>query len=206
MMVKICIKILLFSVLPLISIAQVNMDSLVVDAEDFQHALNKEYALKESTPLTTADLKAFSGLPFFPVSETYIVTAHLQRTPNATPFEMPTTTARKPLYVQYGILRFVVNGVECSLEVYQNVEFAKKPDYDGHLFVPFSDETTGKTSYGGGRYLDVTIPAGDTLILNFNKAYNPYCAYNSKYSCPKVPGANHLQVAIEAGVKKPADH
>ena len=110
------------------------------------------------------------------------------------------------MYVQYGILRFTLNGVACSLEVYQSVDPPKNPEYKDHLFLPFSDETTGKTSYGGGRYLDLSIQEGDVYVLNFNKAYNPYCAYNGKYSCPKVPAANHLPVAIEAGVKKPADH
>ena len=74
------------------------------------------------------------------------------------------------------------------------------------MFLPFSDETNGIESYGGGRYIDLRIPEGNTLIIDFNSAYNPYCAYNDKYSCPIVPRENYLRTRIEAGVKKFKDH
>jgi uncharacterized protein (DUF1684 family) len=70
------------------------------------------------------------------------------------------------------------------------------------LFLPFLDNTNGDTTYGGGRYIDLRIPEGDTIEIDFNKAYNPYCAYNSRYSCPIVPRENYLDTNIEAGVKK----
>jgi uncharacterized protein (DUF1684 family) len=70
------------------------------------------------------------------------------------------------------------------------------------LFLPFSDLTCGKESYIGGRYIDLKIPTSDTILIDFNTAYNPYCAYNHKYSCPIVPLENDLPVAINAGVKK----
>ncbi len=73
--------------------------------------------------------------------------------------------------------------------------------YDDYLFLPFLDETNGDESYGGGRYVEARIPAGDTLIINFNEAYNPYCAYNERYSCPIVPRANYINTRIKAGVK-----
>jgi uncharacterized protein (DUF1684 family) len=86
------------------------------------------------------------------------------------------------------------------------LDLKAKPGYEDYLFLPFSDQTTGVTSYGGGRYLDVRIPQGDTILLDFNRAYNPYCAYNEKYSCPRIPPENHLEVAIPVGVMKPEDH
>ncbi|MBZ0243452.1 MAG: DUF1684 domain-containing protein, partial [Bacteroidales bacterium] len=85
---------------------------------------------------------------------------------------------------------------------FQNLDILEKnPDYKG-LFVPFKDKTNGKISYGGGRYLDIEIPESAQLILDFNNAYNPYCAYNSKWSCPIPPYENHLKISICAGVKK----
>ena len=74
-------------------------------------------------------------------------------------------------------------------------------EYKDYLFLPFLDDTNGEGSYGGGRYIDLRIPDSDTMIIDFNTAYNPYCAYNDRYSCPIVPRQNYLDVAIEAGVK-----
>lgn len=166
-----------------------------------QEFLNEYYANMESSPLKVEDLKRFSSLEFFTISEEFIIEARLIRTPDEKPFEMPTTTSRKPLYVKYGELHFTIDGKECKLNVYQNIDFSRRPDYANQLFLPFTDLTSGDTTYGGGRYLDVTIPEEDTLVLNFHCAYNPLCAYNEKYSCPIVPAENDLPVAVQAGVK-----
>jgi uncharacterized protein (DUF1684 family) len=77
----------------------------------------------------------------------------------------------------------------------------QESDYRDYLFLPFIDQTNGEETYGGGRYVDLRIPEGDTLIIDFNKAYNPYCAYNKKYSCPLVPAVNELKTSVTAGVK-----
>lgn len=166
-----------------------------------QQFLNEYYANMESSPLKVEDLKRFTSLDFFTISDEYIIEATLIRTPDEKPFEMPTTTSRKPLYVKYGELHFTLDGKDCKLNVYQNIEFSRRPDYANQLFLPFTDLTSGDETYGGGRYLDVTIPEGDTLILNFHCAYNPLCAYNEKYSCPIVPAENDLAVPVRAGVK-----
>ena len=73
--------------------------------------------------------------------------------------------------------------------------------YRDYLFLPFTDNTNGEQTYTGGRYIDLSIPDGDTIVVDFNKAYNPYCAYNKKYSCPIVPSVNNLDTEIRAGVK-----
>jgi hypothetical protein len=78
----------------------------------------------------------------------------------------------------------------------------KKPGYEKHLFIPFNDRTNGNETYGGGRFLDVYETGTDTLIIDFNLAYNPYCAYNHKYSCPIPPEANNLELKVKAGEKK----
>ena len=115
---------------------------------------------------------------------------------------MKTTTDRAPLYVKYGEISFNLNGEKFKLNVYQNLELIKKPGFKKHLFLPFSDLTSGNETYIGGRYIDMEIPKGKTIIIDFNQAYNPYCAYNYKYSCPIVPLENDLATHINAGVKK----
>jgi len=114
---------------------------------------------------------------------------------------MKTTTDRLPVYVKYGEAYFVLDGVQCKLNIYQNQELIKLEKYRDYLFIPYLDETSGKESYGGGKYLDLRIPKGDSILIDFNKAYNPYCAYNHHYSCPIPPYENRLNVAVEAGVK-----
>ena len=129
------------------------------------------------------------------------MTDTFKRTKKEKPFEMKTTTSRRPLYVKYGELHFEIDGISCQLNVYQNVEFSKKPGYKNSLFLPFTDYTSGVESYGGGRYIDLEIQKGNNWTIDFNQAYNPYCAYNEKYSCPIVPEENDLKVEIKAGVK-----
>lgn len=169
---------------------------------DFQKDLNKHYADSTSSPLKKEDLKVFQALDFFPASADFFVQAKFIRTEKEKPFKMPTTTDRKPLYVKYGELHFTINDKKCKLNVYQNVEFSQKPGYKDDLFLPFTDLTSGVESYGGGRYIDVKIQEGENWVVDFNQAYNPYCAYNERYSCPIPPQENDLKVAIKAGVKK----
>ena len=76
----------------------------------------------------------------------------------------------------------------------------KREGLEDYLFLPFIDDTNGEESYGGGRYIDLRIPEGDTIVIDFNKSYNPYCAYNDKYSCPIVPRINYLALEVRAGV------
>ena len=174
----------------------------IADAENFQKDLNKQYADPKESPLTKEDLKIFKSLDFFPISEKFAVEARFEKSKNEKAFKMKTSTTRLPEYIKYGELHFVLEGKECLLNVYQNVDLIKKSGFEDHLFLPFSDLTSGESSYIGGRYIDLTIPKSSTMILDFNTAYNPYCAYNHIYSCPLVPLENDLNVAIEAGVKK----
>lgn len=169
---------------------------------EYQQKLNKEFADSISSPLTQEDLKVFKTLDFYPIDNKYIVEAKFVRTKQEKVFEMKTTTARLPKYKKYGELYFIMDGKNFKLNIYQNIDLIKKPGYKDYLFLPFTDLTCGKESYIGGRYLDARIPKSKTIILDFNKAYNPYCAYNYKYSCPLVPMENDLDIEIRAGVKK----
>lgn len=168
---------------------------------DFQREINAEYKDASTSPLTEEDRKEFEGLDFFKYDSTYVVEALFTKTPNEKPFKMKTTTDRLPEYIKYGILEFFVKDEIFKLNVYQNQDLIKKEGFEDYLFLPFSDETNGLESYGGGRYIDLRIPKGDTVVIDFNSAYNPYCAYNHKYSCPIVPRENYLKTRIEAGVK-----
>jgi uncharacterized protein (DUF1684 family) len=171
---------------------------------DYQRKLNAQYKDASKSPLKKKDLKGFKGLEFFPVDSSYIVVAKLKRTPDALPFKLPRTGGDKADYRQYGILTFTLNGKELQLTLYQSQDEIKDPKYKDYLFLPFTDGTSGEESYGGGRYMDVfesKIQADDTVVLNFNNTYNPYCAYNENYTCPIVPRKNHLSISIKAGVK-----
>ena len=117
---------------------------------------------------------------------------------------MTTNTDEKSYYREFGILTFTLKGKEMVLTLYQSLEESENPIFEDYLFLPFTDETSGEDSYGGGRYMDVfksNINTNGTLKLNFNNTYNPYCAYNDDYSCPLTPRDNHLSMEILAGVK-----
>lgn len=170
--------------------------------EKFQKELNAEYADAKTSPLMADDLATFKSLDFYPINEKFKVTARFVRTKKEKPFEMKTSTDRKPLYVKYGEAYFTIDGSDFKLNIYRNIELSKKAEYKDYLFLPFSDLTSGNESYIGGKYIDMKVPEGNTIIIDFNTSYNPYCAYNHKYSCPKVPLENDLNIEIKAGVKK----
>lgn len=180
--------------------SQEKFDIAVV--ENFQKELNTEYADEKTSPLVVEDLAKFKILDFYPINEKFFVVAKFVRTADEKPFEMKTSTNRKPLYVKYGEAHFTIDGSAFKLNIYQNIELSKKEEYKDYLFLPFSDLTSGNDSYIGGKYIDMKTPKGETLVIDFNTSYNPYCAYNSKYSCPKVPLENDLNIEIKAGVKK----
>ncbi|WP_417941331.1 DUF1684 domain-containing protein [Flavobacterium sp. RS13.1] len=170
-------------------------------AEKFQRTINAEYADAKTSPLMDDDLKTFKSLDFYPISGKYFVNAKLVKAKNEKAFEMKTSTSRKPKYIKYGTVFFTIDGAALRLNVYQDMELSKSDKYKNHLFLPFSDLTCGKGSYIGGRYIDLEIPKGNRIEIDFNQSYNPYCAYNHKYSCPIVPLENDLNIAIRAGVK-----
>ncbi|KJD34808.1 hypothetical protein PK35_02075 [Tamlana nanhaiensis] len=168
---------------------------------EFQKEINAEYKDASTSPLKKADRKAFEGLDFFKLDSSFVVNAKLDRTPDSKWFNMKTTTSRLSKERVFGVLHFELKGKAFQLNVYQGKDLMQEEGYEDYLFLPFLDETNGDTSYGGGRYIDLRIPAGDSVTIDFNKAYNPYCAYNDKYSCPIVPRVNYLRTKIEAGVK-----
>lgn len=168
---------------------------------EWQRQKNADFKDASKSPLTNKDRKSFRSLDFFPFDSTYVITAKLNLTPDTPYFKMKTTTDRLTEERVYGILIFELNSQTHQLNVYQGKDHLEDPEYVDYLFLPFLDDTNGETSYGGGRYIDLRIPNSDSITVDFNKAYNPLCVYNPKYSCPIVPRVNYLDIEINAGMK-----
>ena len=173
----------------------------LADIAAFQDALDDSFRDPEISPLPDRYRKNFEGLDFYQPDTTFRVWARLERTPEALPFDMPTNTDEAARERVYGKLFFQLKGETFVLPVYQSPDLMQEDGYADYLFLPFSDETNGRETYEGGRYIDLRIPDGDSILIDFNKAYNPYCAYNPKYSCPIVPAENHLALEVTAGVR-----
>ncbi len=169
-------------------------------AKAFQEELNEFYRNPEESPLKEK-AKNFKGHPFFEIDSLFRVEAKFVRTLHALPFHMKTTTSRLPVYEKYGEATFQIDGREFRLTLYQSHSSRESEEYKDYLFLPFTDLTNGHETYGGGRFIDLKIPDGDTIVIDFNKSYNPYCAYNKDYSCPIPPKENDLDIRISAGVK-----
>lgn len=190
----------LFLLLPLLFFSQ-KISKEKSEIKKFQQELNAEYRNPKETPLRGDHFTRFKEHPFFPVDMKYRVTAQFIKTENAEPFDLPTSSGKTKLYKEYGKARFILDGKPYTLTLYQSPDLIKQEKYRDYLFLPFRDATNGKETYGGGKYLDLTIPKGNTVMLNFNKSYQPYCAYNAyDYNCPVVPEENRLPVEIRAGV------
>jgi uncharacterized protein (DUF1684 family) len=153
-----------------------------------EHVLNKKENL------------GIQQLDFFDFSEDWIIQAKLVRN-RGKRIKIPTSTERLANYRRFGYLCFEIKGQPMRLTVFQNLDIPRKQRKT--FFVPFKDLTASKKTYGGGRYLDIPIQKNDSISLNFNDAYNPYCTYSHRYSCPLPPLENHLEVKIEAGEKIP---
>ena len=165
---------------------------------DFQRNLNVFFKDATTSPLKENDLKNFNSLPFFSYDSTFVINAKFELTPESVFFDMKTSTSRTSKERIYGILKFEINGNKFQLKVYQSKDSASNNKDD--LLLPFLDNTNGISTYGGGRYINLKTPLSDEVIIDFNKAYNPYCAYNELFSCPIVPEDNYLPFDVKAGV------
>ncbi|RLJ61146.1 hypothetical protein CLV86_2657 [Lacinutrix venerupis] len=172
----------------------------------YQREQNSKFKDASKSPLTSKDRKTFKALDFFEFDSTFVVKAHLKRTPDSKWFNMETSTSRISKERVYGILSFQINNKEYKLNVYQGQELMQEEGFEDYLFLPYIDNTNGETTYGGGRYIDLRIPEGDSIVIDFNKSYNPYCAYDPKYSCPIVPLENAINISVTAGVKAYKKH
>lgn len=189
--------ILLFSILLTFKInAQTYQQTITKHRQDYKDAFLKE----ERSPVKVEDMPYFD---FFAIDSMFRVKCMFTKTNSPSTFTIPTVDGKQKEYFKYGILSFEIRGEKMELNVYRSLALMRIPKYKNYLFIPFKDATSGKETYGGGRYLDIetTDIQGEVVILDFNKAYNPYCAFGDGFSCPIPPKENHLKTRIEAGEK-----
>lgn len=178
----------------------------IEDIKNHQKEQNKQFKTEGESPLTEQDRNHFSALEFFDIDLDYRVEATFTRTPDEKPFAVGTSSGKTKFLIKYGILNFSIKGKKLALNVYQSQRLLANPLYKEYLFLPFNDLSNGITTYSGGRYIDLSIPKGNTMLIDFNKAYNPYCAYSDGWNCTIPPADNYLHIEISAGVKKYKDH
>ncbi len=164
------------------------------ELEDFRRGKDGFLRDHPQSPLTSSQRRSFEGLAYYPESGALVIEGVLDTDVDAEPIEMQTSTGGVQVYRRAGILRFEVDGEAAQVTLYRS-------DGMEDLFLPFRDATSGTETYGAGRYLEVEPPQGGRLVVDFNLAYNPYCAYNANWSCPIPPSENWLQVPIRAGEK-----
>ncbi len=182
--------------------AQTDTSALQKDIAEFQKSLQDEYTNPVISPLSASQQKHFTGIQFFPVNNDFIVKAKFIKTNSTQVYTMETSSHMQKKYYLFAKAVFSVEGKQYSLNVYQSLDLKNKKGFENYLFIPFRDATSGKETYGGGRYIDLIIPASGDITINFNKAYQPYCAYTEGYNCPLPPEENTLPVAIYAGVRE----
>lgn len=183
-------------------VAQTSVDT-AYSAEIYAHRqqYKNEFLSESHSPLTARDT---GFLDFFPPDSKWRIPARTSLLLKSPAFDMRTYSGQTRLYRKYATLQFEWNGQVNTLNLYQNLTLiAKDSSYFDYLFLPFKDLTNGEETYGGGRYLDFRMRdiKDGVLILDFNKNYNPYCAYSDGYSCPIPPRENHLDFEVRAGEK-----
>ena len=156
-----------------------------------------------SSPLPPADQEHFKELRYFPPNRDFIFRCIVQRHPSAREFTIQTSKNKPRRMINIGFLAFTHHETEYKLQLYAPKDTTGSGMY---YFLPFKDATNGKETYGAGRFLDFDDVKSDTLFLDFNYAYNPYCAYNDRYDCPIPPVENHLPIEILAGEKAYGAH
>ncbi|AYL93891.1 DUF1684 domain-containing protein [Mucilaginibacter celer] len=167
---------------------------------EFRKSYMDDFLKDPRSPLKQEDLKY---LRFYDADSTYRVTAKAELLTNQTPFVIPAFDGTAKQYLRYALLSFTLKDKSLQLTIYKSIALSANPAFSNYLFLPFNDTTNGKETYGGGRYIDLTTKdiKNGSIVIDFNKAYNPYCAFAGGYSCPKPPDENNLDIAIVAGEK-----
>lgn len=199
MIKKIVIATTIFGII-LYSLNGIKTNSSVYFAElrQFRSEKNRSFRQSPNSPLAAAQKTVFDSLHYYPADFTLVTDATISRNAHPDTLLIQMSANRAEKYLHWGQASFKIVNQPQQLGIY-----LKATGTDSTLFIPFTDLTNGHESYGGGRYLDVPKPAPDAteMKLDFNRAYNPYCAYNNEYSCPVPPAENRLQVAVAAGEK-----
>ena len=170
------------------------------DLDEFRRAKDRWMALDAQSPLTAAQRRRFGGLLYFDENPALVFTLIPERVTGTAFLEMPTSSGEIPLYQEWGRARFAVEGeVDGKVNAQPAALMIYRHPQSESLFLPFRDATASHETYGAGRYLEVHELEDGRVLLDFNYAYNPYCAYNEGYSCPLPPAENRIAVAIRAG-------
>lgn len=187
---------ILFLLISLNSFAQSYNEQLAKHRDSYKQDFVKE----ANSPLKEADL---NNIHFFDADSTYKVIADVEILKNEKIFKMPTYDGTSKEFFRFAKIKFILDSKETVMTLYKNVALAGNPAFKNLLFLPFTDETNNKETYGGGRYIDLnsTDILNNKVEIDFNKAYNPYCAYSDGYRCPVPPEENDLQLEIKAGEK-----
>ena len=166
------------------------------DLTEFRKAKDEFFATNHQSPLTDQQRSCFAGLSYFYEDAGLRYEADVEEFEEKEPVEMQTSTGAVASYTRWGKVAFDVDGERAELTL-----FGDAHGHGDEFFVPFADVTTGTETYDAGRYVDIQPLAGGKMLVDFNVAYHPYCAYNEQWSCPLVPFENRLKVSIRAGEK-----
>ena len=183
--------------------------TLTVSAQSFKDSIaafrekyKQEFLEDTRSPLKKEDLQ---WLRFYAADKRYSVLAKLVLSTDTTTLSIPTHSGKIKRYKRYGYVYFHLKRHQKTIQlaVYQSCDLVKQAAYKNHLFLPFTDATNYQTTYAGGRYIDLSTTdiKDNSILIDFNKAYNPYCAYAEGYNCPIPPDENKLKIAIKAGEK-----
>jgi uncharacterized protein (DUF1684 family) len=164
----------------------------MTELEEFRAEKNQFFGGHPQSPLTREQRKNFHGLNYFVENNALRLEVKVDEFPVKERFEMPTSTGSVQIYEKYGRFKFTVDGSEAELTIYRS---------EHGFFLPFVDSLAGSETYAAGRYLEPEALPGNHFLVDFNLAYNPYCAYNEMWSCPIAPAENRLKVAVRAGEK-----
>lgn len=170
------------------------------EIEKHRAKYKKEFLTDENSPLSKNELKY---LQFYPANSSYIIKTDFTKVNDTVGFDMHTHSGKIKKYFVYGFVTFKLKQQDCKLYIYQSEQLKTTKGLEDYLFIPFTDETNSVTTFGGGRYLDFKEKDifSNHLLIDFNKCYNPYCAYKGGYNCPIPPKENDLKMTIEAGEK-----
>lgn len=149
------------------------------------------------SPLTDEQKQSFTKLNFYPIDPSYKVKALMVPIENKKVREVPLTDGSKERYIEHSYAEFELEGKPQKLLLMQSMDEADKRNF----FLAFADETSGLETYGGGRYINARQDGKTSITIDFNLAYNPYCAYNPDYACPIPPKENIMEIPIPVGEK-----
>ncbi len=193
------ILLILMVLLAACKVPSIPKSAYVIEMEEYRQAEQIKLS-SAGGPLTESSV---DGIAYYTPDETYKVTAKFQKIKADSVTVIPTYSGKNKDYIEFANLSFSIAGQQQQLKAFKGLQAMRMPQYKNKLFIMFKDLTNGESSYGGGRYIyiDESKIEGNTLEIDFNKSFNPYCAYTDGYNCPIPPPENHLPIVIKAGEK-----